>query len=113
MSLYDAMKDAIKIAQQADNIELYRQLLDLSSQALDLQVDLANLKEENRRLHSELTLKRNVVRHKGAFVTLADDAEDIAYCAICYAKTDKMFQLMEYSDTQYYCYNCGKYIYKE
>ena len=34
MSLYDAMKDVISIAQKADNIELYRQLLDLSAQAI-------------------------------------------------------------------------------
>lgn len=113
MSLYDAMKDAVKIAQQADNIELYRQLLDLSSQALELQAEVAELKAENRYLRSELTAKSNVIRHKGAYITLSDDTNGIAYCAICYAKTDKLFQLMEYNDRQYYCYNCGKYIYKE
>ena len=47
MGFYDAMKDAINLAQKADNIELYRQLLDLSAQALDLQ-------EENRRLKEEI-----------------------------------------------------------
>ena len=37
MWLYDAMKDVAKLAQKADNIELYQRLLDLSAQALDLQ----------------------------------------------------------------------------
>ena len=41
MGLYDAMKDAISLAQKADNIELYRQLLDLSAQALELQAEVA------------------------------------------------------------------------
>ena len=36
MGLYDKLKDVAKIAQKADNIDLYRQLIDLSSQALDL-----------------------------------------------------------------------------
>ena len=37
MGFYDAFKDVVKLAQKADNLELYRQLLDLSAQALDLQ----------------------------------------------------------------------------
>lgn len=113
MSFYDAIKEVASLAQKADNIELYRQLLDLSAQALDLQAEVAQLKEENRELKAELSRKKNVVRHKGAYITLADDVDQIAYCAICYAKTDKLFQLMDYSDTHYNCYNCGKYISKE
>lgn len=50
MSFYDAFKDAMSIAQKADNVELYRQLLDLSSQALDLQAEVLRLKEENAEL---------------------------------------------------------------
>ena len=37
MGLYEGIKDAIGIAQKADNIELYKQLIDLSSQAFDMQ----------------------------------------------------------------------------
>ena len=47
MSLYDGIKDVAKIVQQADNIDLYRQLLDLSAQALELQAENVKLKEEN------------------------------------------------------------------
>ena len=47
MGLYDAFKDAMNMAQKADNIELYRQLLDLGAQALDLQAEVARLKEDN------------------------------------------------------------------
>ena len=36
MGFYDAFKDALSVAQKADNVELYRHLLDLSAQALDL-----------------------------------------------------------------------------
>ena len=37
MSLYDAAKDAIKLAQKIDNVELVQQLLDVQQQALDMQ----------------------------------------------------------------------------
>ena len=46
MGLYEAVKDIAKLAQQADNIDLYRKLLDLSAQALDMQSEIAKLKEE-------------------------------------------------------------------
>lgn len=37
MSLYDAAKDALKIAQQADNVELVHKIIDVQTQALDMQ----------------------------------------------------------------------------
>ena len=36
MGIYDGIKDVAKVMQQADNIELYQKLLDLSAQALDM-----------------------------------------------------------------------------
>lgn len=113
MSFYDAFKDAISLAQKADNIELYRQLLDLSAQALDLQAEVARLTEENRKLKDKLTTKGNVVRHKGAYITLSDDINQIPYCAICYGAHGHFLQLLDYDKTHYYCYNCKKYIDKE
>lgn len=50
MGLYDGIKDLAKVVQQADNIELYRQLLDLGKQALDLQAEVLQLQEENAKL---------------------------------------------------------------
>ena len=38
------------LAQKADNVELYKQLIDLSSQALDMQTEIAKLREENSEL---------------------------------------------------------------
>ena len=49
MGLYDGIKDAAKVIQKADNIELYEKLLDLSAQALELQNDNARLIEENKK----------------------------------------------------------------
>ena len=37
MSLYDAAKDAVRLAQKVDNIELIQKLLDVQQQALDMQ----------------------------------------------------------------------------
>jgi len=47
MGLYEGIKDVARIVQQADNLELYKALLDLSAQALDMQAEIATLKREN------------------------------------------------------------------
>ena len=52
MVLYEGIKDAIGIAQKADNFELYKQLIDLSSQALDMQTEIAKLREENSEVNT-------------------------------------------------------------
>lgn len=113
MSFYDAFKDAISVAQKADNVELYRQLLDLSAQALDLQAEVARLTEENKKLKEELATKRNIIRHKGAYITLENDEKEIPYCAVCYGVNGQFLQLLDYDKMNYYCYNCKKYIKKE
>ena len=48
MGFYDAFKDVLNMAQKADNIDLYRQLLDLSAQALEMQEEIIKLKAENK-----------------------------------------------------------------
>lgn len=63
MGFYDAFKDVVKLAQKADNLELYRQLLDLSAQALDLQEENIKLKEEIYNLSKEKEVERHIVRH--------------------------------------------------
>ena len=47
MGLYEGIKDAIGLAQKADNIDLYKQLLDLGAQALERQAEITRLREEN------------------------------------------------------------------
>ena len=63
MGIYDAFKDALNVAQKADNVELYRKLLDLSAQALDLQAENARLKEENAELRKIRDLEQSIIRH--------------------------------------------------
>ncbi len=45
MSFYDGFKDVLSVAQKADNIDLYRKLLDLSAQALEMQDEITQLKQ--------------------------------------------------------------------
>jgi regulator of replication initiation timing len=93
MWLYDAMKDVAKLAQKADNIELYQRLIDLSAQALDLQAENTKLKEENAELRKKRDLASEIVRHKEPYITLRNDEEVLRYCSHCWDTDEKLVQL--------------------
>lgn len=103
MGLYEGIKDAIGIAQKADNIELYRQLLDLGAQALDMQAEITRLREENEDLKKVKDMESKIVRHTHIkdngthngypYITLSDDEQNIRYCAVCWGRDQKLIQL--------------------
>lgn len=83
MGLYEGIKDVAKVVQQADNLKLYQQLLDLSAQALDMQSEINRLTAENNELRKKQDLEAAIVRHNGLYVTLEGN-DDIFYCSHCW-----------------------------
>ena len=113
MSLYDGIKDVAKIVQQADNIELYRQLLDLGAQALDLQAENARLRNELLEMKKEKEIESRIERHQQPYLTLIDDAPHLKYCATCWDRDRKLIQMREVTEhmstgswTKLSCNNC-------
>jgi hypothetical protein len=93
-TIYEAIKDVATIAQKADNIDLYKKLLDISSDALDLQNKVFELTEENKELRNRLNEKEAVIRHAdGLYITFASDNPEIRYCSTCWGKDNKRIQL--------------------
>lgn len=86
MSFYDALKDAVNLAQKADNVELYRQLLDLNAQAMKLQAEITRLTEENEQLKKNSYIEGKIIRHEQLYVTLEGENNNIRYCSTCWAK---------------------------
>ena len=111
MGLYDALKDAVNLAQKADNIELYRQLLDLSAQALDLQAEVAKLREENAELKKSKDLESEIEYHVDSFVTKKSDTKPIKYCAACWAGKKALVPIQSYGSGTYRCTLCNVRIF--
>lgn len=112
MSFYDALKDAINLAQKADNIELYRQLLDLSAQALDLQSENAKLKEENAQLKKQKDYEKRIQRHLQPYLTLEGEEPTVFYCSVCWGSEKKLIQMRVNRETDLYssslyCIKCA------
>lgn len=106
MSFYDAFKDAISVAQKADNVELYRQLLDLSAQALDLQAEVARLREENFELKKSKDISEKIIRHEEAVITLEDDDKCLYYCSHCWDSENMLIQINCHNDGTFNCPHC-------
>ena len=113
MSLYDGIKDVAKIVQQADNVDLFRKLLDLSEQALELQAENARLKEENAQLKKTKIDEERLVRHKQPYLTLRDDELNVKYCSVCWDTSRSLVQMNEIAESatfgsgiRFYCHNC-------
>ncbi len=102
MNILDMLKEVISIAQKADNLELYRQLLDLNRVALDMQSEINDLKIENQSLKEQLENHGKVIRHSDdVYITLEGDPLEIHYCATCWGNDKKLIQLGKKG-----CFNC-------
>ena len=104
MGLYEGIKDVAIVMQQADNIKLYQQLLDLCAQALELQSEVNRLTKENEVLRKKQDIESKIVRHDGLFVTLGDDTS-IVYCSHCWDSERKLIQL-EVDLNESFCPHC-------
>jgi len=97
MGLYDAIKDIANVVKKSDNIELYRQIIDLGEQALDMQAEIVKLREENAELKKGIDIENQIIRHPQGnnypYITLSNDPEKIRYCAICWGRERKLIQL--------------------
>lgn len=107
MGLYDGIKDVAKVVQQADNIELYRQLLDLEAQALEMQEEISRLKEENRELKRKQDMSSRIVRHPESYITFLDEEPVLLYCSHCWDFDGKFVQLScNESSGKFRCPHC-------
>ncbi len=105
MGLYEGIKDVAKIVQQADNIELYRQLLDLSAQALEMQSEIARLTKEVSELRKGKDLEQQIIRNKELFITLKENPE-IRYCSHCWDSDKKLIQIKCNDSGGFKCHHC-------
>ena len=120
MGIYDAFKDAISIAQKADNIELYHKLLDLSAQAIELQNKVYELMEENRNLNlkiNELQKARDIEEDlelltEGYLIRKSEKekGKNIAYCAACWQKYKKLMPYTRTIGNKRQCNNCHSIV---
>ena len=67
MGFYEAAKDAFKLAQQSDNIELQKKILDLQNQAFQMVEDKQKLVKRVHELEKKLSDQDNYVLENNVY----------------------------------------------
>ncbi len=106
MGLYEGIKDVAKVIQKADNIDLYKKLLDLGAQALEMQNEIAELSAENAELKKAKDIEEQIERHAEPYITLKNDSTKILYCSRCWDCEQKLVQVRSDDDGSFNCAHC-------
>jgi hypothetical protein len=110
VSLYDAAKDAMKLARKVDNIELIQKLLDVQQQALEMQEKQHQIIKKNEDLEKEIEKisEFSKLEFDGAHQWLVDPVSpNRKYCPVC-ANRDRFLNVLRHQGNTQYCGTCNK-----
>lgn len=106
MGLYEEIKEIAKEIKKEGNIEIYAHLIDLSSQALDMQNEIVSLNAEISEFKKSKNIEDRIERHSEPYITLKGDTERVLYCARCWGHEEKMIQVKCYDSGEFKCTHC-------
>lgn len=102
MGIIDNAKDVVKIVQQIDNVELYRKILDLHSEIMELVEKNTELKSQVKDLTEKLEFHGTLEHRDGAYWKTDGTGP---FCMRCWGK-EKALRPMNGTDV-YDCPVCG------
>ena len=94
MAIYDIAKDAVSLIKDIPNaeirMELQQKILDVQSQALELQAENEKLKKKIEELEDNKEIEAKIDPHKDGYFTLKDDDKGVRYCGSCWGDRKKL-----------------------
>ena len=111
MELFDTLKECVRVAQQADNVPLVRELINAQTQVLDLVDENQKLREQIKKMQETTDIAGKIERHEDAYITLADDPDKHIYCSCCWDTKKMLVQGQKTGVGTYRCPSCGTNAY--
>jgi hypothetical protein len=94
MGLIENVKEVVGVLQKADNIDLYRKVLDLQKDALDLIEENRYLKNQVKQLEESLTIISNIeFKDNMYFTNINTEDEKGPFCTKCWDDEKKLVRL--------------------
>jgi hypothetical protein len=114
MGLIENLKEAADLAKKVGDINLYRQIVELEGEVIELTRKMRSVEEENENLKHALDVKKDV-QFKAPFYYAADD--ESPYCPKCWEVDHKLVHVPKGMHTlggyMYGCPNCkSNYLHK-
>lgn len=90
----ETIKDAVSIAQQSDNIQLYKSILDAYNAAIELMSENAELKERIKELEAQKAVEGTLEYNSNAYWIIKEDGFiDGPFCSRCWDVEKKLVRL--------------------
>ncbi len=93
MGLLDQFKTVVEVVQKADNIDLYRKVLDLQKEALDLVAENQALRQKVRELETAQKTAEGLIfddNELAYFQKLPEGQREGPFCALCRDRDRKL-----------------------
>jgi len=104
MGIVENIKETAKLIQKIDNIDLYRRIL-------DLQAEVMELVDENRRLKEQLQVRSELTFDKGAYWLGKDEkTRDGPFCSRCWDVDRKLVRIRCAPGYTPVCPQCNAYF---
>jgi len=112
MGVIDEIKSVVEVIKKIDNIELYRQILDLQSEIMKLVEENNELKTKIKELESKFILKESFVLGLNSYWIKKGDEYDGPFCTRCWDSDKKLIRIISQSgrdrfEAMHRCPNCN------
>ncbi len=107
MGILDEIKSVAKTIQQIDNIDLYRKILDLQAEVMNLLEENGNLKTEVASLKDKLRIKESLVFQQDAYWQKASDGNKYGpFCTKCWDTEQILVRMLDDPLSRLPCNKC-------
>ena len=108
MGIFDDLKSAAKILQEAGKIEQYEKILEVEKELLEMQKKIKDLEEENGELKEKLKIKEKIFYENNAYwIKNEKDEKDGPFCSRCWDKERDLIRMHPLGNPAYhYCPEC-------
>lgn len=103
MGVIDTAKEAVQLVQKIDNIELYRTILDLQSDALKTVEENSKLRDRIKELETAFAIKDTLVFEDNSYFVVKDSSKDGPYCTICWDTDRKLVRKHKDEQNWWWC----------
>ncbi len=107
MGWYDAAKDALKLAQQLDNIELIQKIIEIQQDVIKISEENTEYKEVIKQLKDNSVIDELLERIEGkTYYILPSDGKKRFICSTCWDVRKEIVQIYLKANGTYICMNC-------